>query len=399
MKLHKKIKKIIVTVLRCFLLLDSKIYEYIGILGFAVTANLLVTVVYLEHTVVPMYFTVVIFFVSLVSSVIFLNFSERLKKSSEDYYIDAKIGKTNKPSKNIEKSKWIYNQVEKKGWLYFSIIIIISSTILGVIQLKNINSSKPMKIVENAIPNYRNGWAQRYDAISEESNLYEKEYNLLSQIIKDYNFFDSIYILDAASGTGDLVKLLIDIPICDNCFVKGSDGSDEMIYYSKKKHSFDKNIILKSLWQDLTNNVFNITKRKFDIISILGNSIGQLTDTVEIKKVFKEVYKGLNDKGMFVVDYDLSVMDNIGNKRKFLTTTIYNNEDCPIYHRYIRKNDIIFDHLEIIDVDNILDQKEIPYIIFALYEKYINRWLREAGFKLINFNFVDYPYSIALCKK
>lgn len=128
----------------------------------------------------------------------------------------------------------------------------------------------------------------------EERQHFHNQFNTLKIILDYYDFSREAKILDAASGTGDVVIKL------------SEDGY-------KNLYAIDGSPFMLSQWP---NTICNIKKREniwenihnvfddwgcFNFVYFLGNSLPHLSAD-KLPYLFNAVYEGLNDGGVFVFD-------------------------------------------------------------------------------------------------
>jgi len=104
-------------------------------------------------------------------------------------------------------------------------------------------------------------------------------------------------VLEMAAGTGNLSSYLAKADYDLTCF----DLSIDMLAILDKKLSNYKNV--RVLNQDMVN--FK-TNEKYDAVLAICDSINYITEEEELKKVFKNVYDHLENKGIFIFDINSS---------------------------------------------------------------------------------------------
>lgn len=376
-----------------FFKVNHKIYEYVGILGFALAANMIVAIIYQTNTAIPLFHTIVAIICMIISSVIFLNFSETIKTKSLDHLKQ----KTQEPQ-----AIWVFNNIDSKFWLIIAILIFLLPPVGGLfwfsekVERFSFNKSEPI------VYTYSDGWAKWYDYYAQKIGLYELEYELISNIVKKHNFHDSISVLDAASGTGDLVNLLLKDTINNYYIVYGADGSNDMITYARKKHKLKEEIFINSLWQELPDKVFGKVDGNFSLIVILGNSIAQLTDTTEAKLLFNDIYAELNHDGIFIIDTDASIPKSSYynyNHQDYKLATFNDGNGIQFLTRDLQlKGDKIIEHLELKNPNGRISSTNIEYSKYLLDPEYLKSCLNEVGFSCVEYKDIGYPFTVLLCK-
>ncbi|WP_252187472.1 class I SAM-dependent DNA methyltransferase [Anaeromonas gelatinilytica] len=157
-------------------------------------------------------------------------------------------------------------------------------------------------------------FAEVYDRLMTEDIDYEKWYKFIKNIYNEYNV-RPYNILEMACGTGNLTKYFAKDYYNISCF----DISEDMLSIAYKKLRNYKNVCIRHM--NMLDFKFN---KKFQSIISICDSINYILDIEDLKKVFKNVYNHLEDKGIFVFDinsyYKLSNI--IGNN-----TFIYDEKD------------------------------------------------------------------------
>jgi SAM-dependent methyltransferase len=139
--------------------------------------------------------------------------------------------------------------------------------------------------------------AKFYDSVIGQSNEFE---NYVKNIINKYNK-NAKSILELGCGTGNNIKKL-----STDFNVTGIDFSKHMLKIAKKKVP-DGKFYLK----DIRN--LNL-KIKFDVIICLYDTINHLRLFNDWKKLFDDVYKHLNENGLFIFDINtIYKLENISD--------------------------------------------------------------------------------------
>lgn len=133
-------------------------------------------------------------------------------------------------------------------------------------------------------------FANLYDRLMDDFD-YEKWYQYIEDIFKKYRRPKNI--LEMACGTGNLSYHLVKA----GYDFTGFDLSEEMLSIAYNKLIGYENI--KLLQQDMRD--FNINQ-KFDAIIAICDSINYITDSNDLLKTFKNVYKHLDEGGLFIFD-------------------------------------------------------------------------------------------------
>ena len=180
-----------------------------------------------------------------------------------------------------------------------------------------------------------------YDLLHNEKD-YRKEAEYFTKLILTYKTTKENKLLDLACGTGEHIKYLKQHFNCE-----GLDISEEMIFIAQQK-----NTDLKFYIGDMAT--FNLNK-KFDVITLLFNSIGYLNKK-KIELLFKQVSKHLNTGGIFLIEtiflkeklkpiknHIRSYSNNKINIRRILNLSIDNNY-AILHAKYLM-------NLKIIDED------------------------------------------------
>ncbi len=136
-----------------------------------------------------------------------------------------------------------------------------------------------------------NKFAQVYDELMNDFD-YKEWFNYIEDIFKRYDK-EPREILEMACGTGNLSYFFADRMYKLTAF----DISDEMLSKAYKKLNKYKNV--KLLKQDMTDFKFNI---RFDSVISICDSINYILTKEKLVETFKNVYKHLQDGGIFIFD-------------------------------------------------------------------------------------------------
>lgn len=147
-------------------------------------------------------------------------------------------------------------------------------------------------------------FAYIYDELMNDYD-YKNWFEYIKEIFARYNK-NPENILEMACGTGSLSYYIAKEGYKLTCF----DLSEEMLSIAYDKLKRYKNT--KILRQDMVN--FSINK-KFDTIISICDSINYILDREDLLKTFTNVYKHLNDGGIFIFDINsyYKLKEIIGN--------------------------------------------------------------------------------------
>ena len=131
-------------------------------------------------------------------------------------------------------------------------------------------------------------FAQLYDKLMDEVD-YNEWANYLKRIIEEFNS-DANHILDLACGTGNIT-----IPMSTLGYnLWGVDISEEMLSIAENKaRIFGQNI--RFIKQDMRN--LNLTKT-FDVVTCGCDGVNYITREYELEKVFNDIFRILNPRGI-----------------------------------------------------------------------------------------------------
>lgn len=135
-------------------------------------------------------------------------------------------------------------------------------------------------------------FALLYDELMNDID-YKSWYDYIKEIFKKYNKKPKT-ILEMACGTGNLTEYFCE----DGYNITAFDISEDMLSITYNKLDKFKNLSI--LKQDMVN--LNLGSKKFDIIICACDSMNYITREEDLKKVFENAYKCLNDGGLFIFD-------------------------------------------------------------------------------------------------
>ncbi len=133
-----------------------------------------------------------------------------------------------------------------------------------------------------------------YDDIMGNRKHFRDQEQLILKICKEYGLTKKSRFLDAACGTGIVVRMLYKKGYTN---INGTDGSEKMIKSSKLNSFGDLFFVYK--WIDLHN--YFIKHKKYDLIYILGNSLPHVYKK-DLDEIFENIYEGLKNGGLFTFD-------------------------------------------------------------------------------------------------
>lgn len=219
-----------------------------------------------------------------------------------------------------------------------------------------------------------NEFAKIYDGLMNDID-YNKWFRYIEDIFKLNNITPKS-VLEMACGTGNLTKFLCQNNYDVTCF----DLSSEMLTIAYEKLRCFKNV--KIINQDM--RYFNLNKKFNSIISIC-DSINYILNEDDLIRVFENVYKHLNDNGIFVFDINSSYkLSNIlGNN-----TFVYDQDDIfYTWQNYYDKDEKISEfYLNFFVKENDKYKRFVEEHYQRAYEvKEIVSLLNKTGFKNIKY--------------
>ena len=128
-----------------------------------------------------------------------------------------------------------------------------------------------------------------YDQLYLQMKNYEKEAEILSNVIRKYEHKKSKTLLDVGCGTGEHMKHLV-----SNFKCTGIDINKRMIKIAKNKVPEAKFQVA-----DMTN--FSL-KNKFDVIISLFSAVGYVKTFDNLVKTLGNMRRHLNDEGLVIVE-------------------------------------------------------------------------------------------------
>lgn len=137
-------------------------------------------------------------------------------------------------------------------------------------------------------PKIYSGNAKYYDLIYGGKD-YQKEVQILCQLISEYKRSDGKQLLDIACGTGSHLKYLSETFACE-----GIDINSELIEIAINK-------VPNSTFVKANMLNFNLRK-KYDIITCLFSAIGYTKTLNNLKKALNSFYSHLKDGGVVLIE-------------------------------------------------------------------------------------------------
>lgn len=218
-------------------------------------------------------------------------------------------------------------------------------------------------------------FAKLYDRLMANDFDYEKWYEYLEEIFERYKKPSSI--LEMACGTGSLSYYLAKAGYDITAF----DLSEEMLSIAYNKLiDFDKINLLHLDMRDFTIN------KKFDIILATCDSINYIIESRDLLDTFKNVYRHLDDNGIFIFDINSyhKLKNIIGNN-----TFVEDQEDLfYVWQNYYdEKKNLGEFYLTFFykEEDNKFNRFEEVHMERAYKVIEIENLLKEAGFKNIEY--------------
>jgi len=180
-----------------------------------------------------------------------------------------------------------------------------------------------------------------YDFLYKKNSIFYKNYvSLINKTITE-NFIENPKILDIACGTGTLIKGLKINLKSQKCIIEGVDSSKEILSIAK-----NKNKKIKFYNQNYTS--LN-THKKYNIILSTFDSINYITTIKKLETSFKKMFLHLEDKGVFIFDFNTpykKINSSFAKKNITFINRIKNN--FWIAEIYIKEGDTVYKekHLE-----------------------------------------------------
>lgn len=161
-----------------------------------------------------------------------------------------------------------------------------------------------------------------YDKLMDDKD-YDLWVNNLIKIFNQYKFKPK-KIFELGCGTGSITRRLYN----KGYNIIGSDISTEMLDIAQQK-SFENNLRIKYLQQDMTNLTYN---KKVDCVISICDGLNYIIKKEKLIETFSNVYNILNDKGMFIFDIStIYKLKNVINNKTYSEnfdnfTYIWDNE-------------------------------------------------------------------------
>ncbi|MFM1515052.1 class I SAM-dependent methyltransferase [Helcococcus ovis] len=205
---------------------------------------------------------------------------------------------------------------------------------------------------------------------------YEKYANNIFEILNKYNV-NKGNILEIGCGTGNLTQ---ELSKNKDYNILAFDNSIEMLNHSFVKLSDKENVTI--ILQDMYK--FDYKSFKHDAIITLLDVINYITDEAKLEKLFKNIYDGLNENGVFIFDLNsrYKLLEVLGNnqyiyERKNIFYTWENRlvgDKVNFYLNFFVKNkDGLYERVEEMQVEKY-------YSIEFIVEK-----LKTVGFREIDY--------------
>ena len=225
--------------------------------------------------------------------------------------------------------------------------------------------------------------------IYENPKLYDaihKDYKLDNKLIKSIVSRKGGPVLELASGTGRLAKIILKL----GYDYTGIDLSEEFIKFSKKKYSKKTKFLLR----DMQN--FNL-KKKFQFVFIGFNSFLHNLTNKEAINCLKCVSKHLLDKGSFLLSiYIPNPSFLYRNPNKLYPATnyfIFKDQKCRIMEKNIFNEETQINRLTwYLEIDGILQKKKYSFSQRMYYPHMMDILLNDSGLR-VNEKWGDYDGS------
>jgi ubiquinone/menaquinone biosynthesis C-methylase UbiE len=216
------------------------------------------------------------------------------------------------------------------------------------------------------------GFARYYDQIYLNMKDYEKEAEIVKNVIRRLEKKQSNTLLDVGCGTGEHVRYL---SLDFGCM--GIDINKDMIRIAKRKVS---NARFKVA--DMTN--FEL-EEKFDVITCLFSSIGYVQNFTNLVKTFGNFLKHLSKNGLVLVEPWVFKKDF---RKNHIGLDIYENEKLKLARmstsRIIKSKWLIFMHYLVGENGKIRYFQETHEMLALDYEDYLKAF-QMAGFSNVDF--------------
>lgn len=169
-------------------------------------------------------------------------------------------------------------------------------------------------------------FAYIYDKLSFDLE-YEKYAQNIKKLIKEYGI-KTEKMLELACGTGMLTCHFFD----DFEKIHALDMSETMLEVFSKKHQRENLSLYKYNMVDFEN------EGAYDLIIVLLDSINYVTDKKDLEKLFKNLYKNLNQGGLLVFDINSKYkMEEVFGSNSF----VYEYEDIFYTWDNIKEGDLV----------------------------------------------------------
>ncbi|MCK9628318.1 MAG: class I SAM-dependent methyltransferase [Bacteroidales bacterium] len=240
-------------------------------------------------------------------------------------------------------------------------------------------------------------FAPYYKAIGEKRGHFDAQTMFLKNILKCHSS-ESYTILDASCGTGNVLLNLSEI--FPNYKLFGTDGCPEFVLQANRLVGSKSINIQCTEWLNL-RNVFE--PNKFDLIYILGNSIGHASSINEFSQILSIIKTLLKDGGSFI--FDLRTWSDCDNNKSFNEPYIKENfiylTNLKYTTEYYFKNRRHYLVHRIYNGDKLVT--EIKLSFFAYSRQEIDDIIISNGFYILEraHKPQDYPflsYKIRKCK-
>jgi len=224
---------------------------------------------------------------------------------------------------------------------------------------------------------FGNKYAELYDAFYFDKN-YDKEVGMLEDIFKKHDCHPGQRLLDIGCGTGNHT-----IRMAKKGYnVTGIDPSKSMLEIAKRK-SLEESIEIELEKGCLPNLNLN---REYDGIECMFNVINYVLKDNDVLKSFKNIYKALDNKGVFIFDFRnafpslksysptkvLNINDNKKNIVRISQSSI--NPRTRIFHTKYKC--VVFQN------NSFVEKFEDEHYVRAFFPGEIKRFLFESKFKL-----------------
>lgn len=240
-------------------------------------------------------------------------------------------------------------------------------------------------------------FAPYYREIGEKRGHFVAQTIFLKDILK-YHSSESHTILDASCGTGNVLLNLSEI--FPNYKFFGTDGCPEFVLQANRLVGNKPINIQCAEWLNL-RSVFE--PNKFDLIYILGNSIGHAFSINEFSQILSIIKTLLKEGGCFMFDlrtWSYCDTDNSFNEPYIKENCIYLN-NLKYTTKYYFKNQRHFLVHRIYNDDKLMNQIKLSFFAYTTQE--IDDIIMSNGFNIVEKSYKpqDYPflsYQIRKCK-